>query len=279
VIRSVGSRPDLPDLDRHDHLCWVYDDDQEMLTAALRFLEEGLRLGERVGYVGGVGVDRMAGELDHLARRRRPGATFTSDLGTTYQDRDPDPSEQVRIYRAATEEALRDGFTGLRVAADATMLVERPEARRTFLRYEHLVDRAMTTLPFSAMCAYDRRVLGPAVDELCCVHPLANDDRAGFGLYAAGPSTVGLRGEVDALGLELFGTALASVAWQDGVGRGGEVDVDARHLDFIDHRALQELDAALAAGGVRARLRCTSTSPARLVDLLELDHLDVEVVG
>jgi hypothetical protein len=78
----------------------------------------------------------------------------------------------VDTYLQATEQALSAGYRGLRVAADATDLARTRAQRDAFVRYEHLIDQGMADVPFSAMYAYDRRVLGEAASELACAHPI-----------------------------------------------------------------------------------------------------------
>ena len=86
-----------------------------------------------------------------------------------------DPDAQVRAYAAATGAALAADFTGLRVVAEATPLVRTPEQLDAFARYEPMIDGYMVTHPFSAMCAYDRRILDEsAIAQLACLHTSTN---------------------------------------------------------------------------------------------------------
>jgi hypothetical protein len=49
-----------------------------------------------------------------------------------------DPAAVIKRYDAATQEALADGYRGLRVGADVTDLVRAPERRDAFARCEVL---------------------------------------------------------------------------------------------------------------------------------------------
>ncbi|WP_173062263.1 MEDS domain-containing protein [Phytohabitans houttuyneae] len=128
----------------HQHVCLVYDEAATFLGAARAFLAEGVRAGQRVVFVGppqayaGLGIDG----LPHFS-------TADVDAGGVPVT----PHAQVTAYRAFTEAAVADGFTGLRVVAEATPLVRTAAQLDAFLRYEHLVDRYMSEHPMAAMCA------------------------------------------------------------------------------------------------------------------------------
>ncbi|MEU4570473.1 MEDS domain-containing protein [Micromonospora sp. NPDC023956] len=262
------------------HVCWRYADRTALHDRVRTFLLEGLALDERIWYVTAEPdpvADRLREEpLIRDALRR--GAARIVPLDSAYaHDHIVDPLEQVRAYATATADALAAGHTGLRVAADATALVRTPAQRDAFARYEHLIDRYMRVRPMSAMCAYDRRLLGDqAVAELACLHPGTNADDVLFRLYADAPEDghAALVGELDASNHELFRAALERADPRPADGR---LVVEATGLRFIDHRNLIQLrDHARARGGV-AVLRASRSAAARVAELLDLPGLQVEV--
>jgi anti-anti-sigma regulatory factor len=262
------------------HVCWRYDDRTALHSRVRNFLLEGLALGEQVWYVT-VEPDPVADRLreEPLIRDAlRRGAARIVPLGTAYA---PDyvvvPAEQVRAYTTATEAALAAGHTGLRVAADATALVRTPRQRDAFARYEHLIDRYMRGRPMSAMCAYDRLLLGDAaVAELACMHPGTNVDDVLFRLYAEAPEAghAALVGELDASNHELFRAALDRA---DPRPVDGRLVVEATDLRFIDHRNLIHLRDHARARGAVAVLRASRSAAMRVAELLDLPGLDVEM--
>jgi anti-anti-sigma regulatory factor len=264
----------------YDHLCWAYDDPAVLDSRAMAFLAAGLAAGERVwlaapGTPGSL-THRLGG-LPGLADALRSGAARMVPVDDAYRREEViDPETQVRHYAAATADALADGYTGFRVAAEATSLVRTPAQRDAFTRYEHLIDRYMRVNPMSAICAYDRRELGePAIAELACLHPETNADVL-FRLHAADPDegAVALAGELDPSNHRLFATALDRADPQPVDGR---LVVDGTDLRFIDHRCLIHLGEHARHRGVTAVLRTTRTSAARLVELLDLPDVRVEV--
>ncbi|WP_245730222.1 MEDS domain-containing protein [Micromonospora pallida] len=262
------------------HVCWRYDDRAALYSRVRAFLLDGLALGEQIWYVT-VEPDPVADRLREEPPIRdalRRGAARIVPVGSAYA---PDhvvvPTDQVHAYATATEAALAAGHTGLRVAADATALVRTPRQRDAFARYEHLIDRYMRVRPMSAMCAYDRQLLGDAaVAELACMHPGTNVEDVLFRLYAESPGDgrAALVGELDASNHELFRAALDRA---DPRPVDGRLVVEASDLRFIDHRNLIHLRDHARAHGAVAVLRASRSAAARVAELLDLPGLNVEV--
>ncbi|TVT02102.1 hypothetical protein FNH07_28115 [Amycolatopsis bartoniae] len=263
-VRRVGAFAHARGFASHDHLCWSYRDRHEFRARAREFLADGLAEGQRVHYLtatedAGLGLDGVEVSLVH--ENYTPGAVV-------------DPAAQARSYAEATDRALRDGFTGFRVAADVTGLVRTPTQLAAFGRYEHLADHVMATRPFTAMCAYDRRALAEdVVTHLASLHPASNAEPP-FRLYACGTDGVSLAGELDLAGRTLLSLALERADLCPGQ---RSLYVEASGVRFIDHRALVALaEHARGRGFDEVVLRTGLRSPARLVELLGLDGIRVE---
>ena len=252
-----------------DHVCWTYDDRFEFVTAMRAFLAEGVQLGQRIGYVGAAPTDALRADLedlDGIDELLATGACSVISLGDIYREGTPEPVAQVGAYAAQTQDALAAGFTGLRVAADATELVLAPGAGDRFLQYEHLIDRAMASgLPFAAMCGYDaERVARDRLAELAFVHPLAHATAAPFSLHAGERALLALRGEIDAMWVADLERVLARVLHDL---PGPLVQIDCTDLRFLDHRAVAALDEAAARSGVELWLVDPPVAARRVLDL------------
>jgi hypothetical protein len=251
----------------HGHVCWTFEESQTFQVRAREFLAAGVAAGERVWFVGSA-PPAIPAELARSVEFK-PVADAYGETAVI------DAPAQVQAYRQATDEALAEGYTGLRVLADGTSLVRTAEQLEAFTRYEHLVDRYMLTAPFSAACAYDRRVLGGrAIDELACMHP-ASDAEVLFRLCACAPGqgSATLAGEIDDSDRDLFARALERAELEP---VDGAFVLGAERLTFVDHRALLHLERYACGRDATVVLRTSLPSVARLIDLFGLTRVRVE---
>ncbi|HEY7273501.1 MAG TPA: MEDS domain-containing protein [Actinoplanes sp.] len=261
-MRSAPS--DRDDVATRVHVCWAYDDAAALVERAHDFLAAGIAAGCQVWYVAESPVPVLAERLS------APVFRFVALDSAYVADHPTEPAARVAAYRDATERAIADGYRGLRVAADVTPLVRSAADLEAFARYEHLVDRYMTTAPLTGMCGYDRSVLGDrTIAELACLHPLTNTPEVLFRLHAGAGATV-LGGELDPSNADVFAVALERA---DPPAVAGEIAMDATHLEFIDHRALMTLDEHARRRGAVAVLYTPPASAARLIGLLDLTHV------
>ncbi|MFB9689027.1 MEDS domain-containing protein [Amycolatopsis plumensis] len=272
-----GSRPFAP---ARDHVCRGYRGRGGFVAHAQEFLAEGLAAGERVLYVAPGDEAALTGQLradERCDEGLERGAVQVASVDEAYPTGAVvDPAGQVELYAAATSEALAAGFTGLRVAADATSLVRTPAQVDAFARYEHLVDHYMAGHPMSAMCGYDVAELGGGVvAQLACMHPTAHEGGAPFHLHghARGGSAAALEGDLDLESRELWPLALERAGLRE---EGGTIAIDAAGLDFVDHRSLVALAAYAERHATTVVLRTKLSTPARLVELLDLPGIRVE---
>jgi anti-anti-sigma regulatory factor len=255
------------------HACWIFDRAEEFTDAAVEFLDEGLRAGQRLAYVGSEAVDEQRERLEPLGEVGElidTGALQLFELGDLYRVGEPiDPDAQIAIYAAATDAALADGYSGLRVAAQVTDLVAEPHTRDAHVRWESLADRFGSVRPLSALCGYHRGSLPePLAFDLAAVHPATNLPPATvpFHLYGEG-GELALAGEVDLFSAEDLDRVL-ELACQPG----DEVSLDLAELTIADHHGLEVLAGhthRLAAGG--CTVHGTSPIVERLCELLDLE--------
>jgi hypothetical protein len=240
AMREHGLVSSAAGLGLHGHVCWTYSEDSELIRAAAEYLADGARLGQRLVYV-------APQERLHLAGEHR--GVEVLPLSAFYEPGRPsDPDRLLAIYEAAVDEALADGFSGLRVVADVTDLAADPDCQ---CRWESVGDNLMAERPLSALCCYDRRRLAPDVlHDLCSVHPVVNEP-VPFRIYASG---TGLRldGEIDFFSTDALRRLLPLTAH-------GQSTLDLSGARFIDHhgaRVLRESGVALAGMPDSMRRAC-----------------------
>ena len=123
-MRMIGPVGSYRGFGLRDHSCWVHGDRGDYRPRLTGFFREGLERGLRVAYLG----PGSAGELrEHLGRLAGSGPLLARGairvicLEEIYGAGGPvDPAEVISRYAAATQEALADGYQGLRVSADVT---------------------------------------------------------------------------------------------------------------------------------------------------------------
>jgi anti-anti-sigma regulatory factor len=275
-VRTSGAVDHVGGLGSSGHVCWAYDDVRQFARPALQWLGDGVELGQRLIYVSGRPLDRMRRDVAAL-----PGVEDLLERSALQLVCLPDvydldaplvAEEQLATYSAATEQALADGYTGLRVLADVSDLVRDPARRPAHVRWEHLADEFMSANPLAAMCAYQRDLGDDAIRELAAVHPVvhAPPELVPFQLFFDDGRLV-LAGTVDTFSSDLLARLLADSHLTDAT-----VTLDVARLEFIDARGVTTL--AEWAGNLRRRagtLHLEGASPLlrRIWSVLRLDAI------
>jgi anti-anti-sigma factor len=235
-VRPHGEVTEIPRAGASDHICWVYDEDDEAFDRAVRrFLAGGLERRERVLVIGNRVIDSIGTPADGFgdaAALLADGALRTLTTAEAYEAAGEFvPHVQRTFYDDATQEALADGYTGLRVVAEVTALAEDPVGRATLAEWEHLADEYVAQESgFTAMCAYSSRLSPDALADVASVHPLVHAPAAApsFQVFFDGPR-VALSGSVDTFSADRLARVLASSP----VGPGGAV-LDLEAVEFMD---------------------------------------------
>ncbi|MDT0354020.1 MEDS domain-containing protein [Pseudonocardia charpentierae] len=264
---------------RTNHVCWPFRHHDELVAVARGYVAEGLARHERVvGYLPEEHLPNMEEQLagleglDECVERGQLQLHPTGALAG--MDQPVDSGQGLSTLTAMIGESLDAGFTGLRMFGDMTVRMADPARRAEFVHYEHEADRFCLDHAYTALCAYDRRVLGDAaVAEVACVHPMAHGGLSPFQLSATGRADVALAGSVDAFSSVGLLTALQRI----GVPAFGvEASIDAAALEFIDHRALVTLDQHVARHRSSLVLQSAPSIVARLIELIPLRAVRLE---
>jgi hypothetical protein len=149
------------------HVGWVFAGVPSFEGAVARFLAEGVPRRERLMFVA---------DDPTVARWPRTllddGRLVVASVAETYGgERLVDPVAQHRTFNECLADALADGFSGLRVAADNTSLITTPEQLRAWMRWEEVADRFIAENPVVWLCAFDRtRVDDDVLSTVTGVH-------------------------------------------------------------------------------------------------------------
>lgn len=161
-----------------DHVCTLYNSEEERLSGAIQYIRDGLAWHERCVYVC---CDQETDEfraalkkagIDVAAEEAR-GAVVLLTKGDTYLKGGTfDPARTIAMLNAVVQEALNSGFAGLRAAGDMTWILDQAPGSERLTEYEALLNELCSNNPVVALCQYNRRAV-PAgtLDHCLATHP------------------------------------------------------------------------------------------------------------
>jgi anti-anti-sigma factor len=276
-VRAHGPVTEVPEAGTTDHVCWVYDADDDFDEVVRRFLAGGLERGERLLCVGDRVIQGLRGdsaELGDVDALIADGTLETLRLTDAYDaDAGLVPEAQLAYYDAATRRALADGYRGLRVVAELSAIAADPVRRPELVRWEHLADGYIASgSGFTAMCAYSSELTRAVWDELASVHPQVRTPGGAppFQVFFAGDGggTV-VAGSIDTYSAERLARVLASSP-----AHRAPVVLDLARVEFMDVaacRVLARWARDLQARSLPVQVTGASALVRRLWQLLSLD--------
>ena len=261
----------------HDHVGWFGDGVGELYSVAAAAIADGARRREKLmlvaedpdpGRLSGVdGLERLlaTGQLELVAVDAVCGSAKAFSA-----------SAQLAMFEGVLDEALANGYRGIRVVADNTPLVRGDdESFRRWLAWEQLTDRFQSTSMVTGVCFFDHAALsGARRADLAALHPVcsAGISAPPFSLFVDRDALF-VTGTLDTFSAEQFRRILGTVP----VDR--PLVVDLSRTEFVDHHALSVLaESASADRPLRVRGK---GNLSRLVSLIGLasPHLRFEHVA
>ena len=145
-----------------DHICSLYESEEQLVSTAAAFLAEGLARKERCWYVPSgnetravrAAMEKRGVDVENESRR---SALHLLESNDTYVRGGFDPEETMRVFSEAIEDALTDGFNGFRAAADMSWALTVDNGTESLIVYEALLRSLFSTSPATGLCLYDRR--------------------------------------------------------------------------------------------------------------------------
>lgn len=177
---------------RHgDHICCLFDTDQEHLDIAARYISDGLRQREHCLYCGwsaktlSAFCDRLAQEgVDVDAMVKKGALTLATSTDLHLAGGRFDSEWMLRLLSDKLETVMNAGFTGLRTCGDMSWLLDQPEGVENIVIYEALCTQFFENSRAVGMCMYDRaRLPAELVEHALSTHPNTFSD----GRYALNP--------------------------------------------------------------------------------------------
>lgn len=140
------------------HVVWAFTGLPQYEGLVASFLAEGMAFGERMICVSDAPNPRSwpseplaLGELLIVSTFELYGDTGGADI-----------ESRLSTFTAVLGEALRDGYSGIRVAADNSSMVDGAKRLQDWLQWEKEAERFITVNGITGMCAFDRTRLEAA---------------------------------------------------------------------------------------------------------------------
>jgi formate hydrogenlyase transcriptional activator len=138
-----------------DHLCCIYETDEEHRILLTTFMKHGLQLGEKIIYV----VDVRTAE--DILESYMSGGIF-------------DPDGMIALLKKETERALEEGYATLRVTGEMSWALRGLPGSDRLLEYETKLNEFFPDHACMAICQYDRRRFDSEILlDILLTHPIA----------------------------------------------------------------------------------------------------------
>jgi hypothetical protein len=162
-----------------EHICLPFETDSEKRDAVVAFIHEGLSRGARCIYTGTADeFENLKSDLETLgicSRRavQRDALSYRSMEEAYLSAGKFDPPELLKRTQTLIDEALANGFTGLRRTGELGNAPDE-ETWNKIVWYEARVNEHFARRPFWALCRYSRSaVSSDHVNDLLRSHPFA----------------------------------------------------------------------------------------------------------
>ena len=161
-----------------DHICSLYETNDELVSTVSAFLADGLARKERCWYVPSgsetqairAAMERRGIDVESESRR---SALLLFESDDTYVQGGFDPEQTMRVFSEAIEQALNDGFNGFRAAADMSWALRIGDGTESLIAYEALLRTLFSTSRATGLCLYDRRRMPlSVVNGALLTHPV-----------------------------------------------------------------------------------------------------------
>jgi signal transduction histidine kinase len=169
----------LEQLGPHDHFCSIYENPEEHYAVAIPFMRMGLDRGEKCIYIAdddtmGDVRQRMQLEGIDVERATASNALVVAGKEQAYLKHGSfDPDWMFTFWKEATDSAMSEGFSALRVTGETEWVVRGGRGLERWMEYESRLTHALTENNCSALCQYNRRCFPPElILDVIRTHPV-----------------------------------------------------------------------------------------------------------
>ena len=161
-----------------DHLCSLYQTEEERRALLTPYLREGLRSGQRVLHLPDDGdeeavLDYLRSDGVDVAQYLASGQLRVLEASAVYaRDGTFDPASAVALLRDEAERAQAEGYAALRVSSEMTWALRGLAGSERLVELESQLGDLVPNLNCLVLCQYDRRRFAPALLlDVLAAHP------------------------------------------------------------------------------------------------------------
>src|SRR6202140_578748 len=153
----------------HDHICLIYESQEEQLAMPVPSIRMGLDRGEKCIFIApektvgdvsealhAIGID-----VDEAVNSGRLAVASQED--TYLRNGHFEPDKMIRFLADALEPAIASGFSGLRVVGEMTWALGGDPGTGPLIEYEAKLNYFVRDNPVAVTCQYDRNRFSPEV--------------------------------------------------------------------------------------------------------------------
>lgn len=185
---SAPAASEFPHDHTNEHFALIYESQKQQFDAVSRFLRDGLENHERCLYVaddnteGEVIAALQARGMD-IDRALESGAlSFLSPSDTYLRSGSFDADDMLEFWEIARTEATdKNGFAGIRAAAEMTWALDGSTQPKQLVEYEALLNPLYEGEDYVVLCQYNRERFSSAIiHDVIRTHPLLIYDGARY---------------------------------------------------------------------------------------------------
>jgi signal transduction histidine kinase/CheY-like chemotaxis protein len=166
-------------LQKGDHLCLIHETPAQQSAALIPFIKGAIRAGERCLLITSAPTCRRleqalgAAGVDIDGETERGALVFLTERNDWIFEPGLHPGETLDLLRRAEQQALDDGFAGLRVSWDMAWLIQEDRDPARLTAFEALLNRFLRGSRTAILCQYSReRTPADLIEGVLRTHPL-----------------------------------------------------------------------------------------------------------
>ncbi|MFO8133680.1 MAG: MEDS domain-containing protein [Thermoplasmatota archaeon] len=168
----------IVNLQQGDHLCCIYETEEEHQAVVTPYIIKGLEQAEKVMYL--VDIHTAETILDYVRNSGIDADAYHENGQLSLLTRNEsyvkdgvfDPKSMISLLRSETEKALDEGYNALRVTGEMTGALRGLPGSEQLIEYEILLNEFLPGSRCLVICQYDRRLDAGVLLDVLRTHSL-----------------------------------------------------------------------------------------------------------